>query len=387
MTCGDCHDSHSNDYRDINGRRLQGRFDNDQCLSCHPSKARSLQDHTFHKPESKGSLCVSCHMPYLQHPNLGDKLRFSRSDHTIPIPRPAFDAEIGIEDACIKCHGDKGAAWNQSHFDTWYGEIKPHKPVVTALLAETKETRDRITAGRGLLNSVEHPMGQVAGLSTFAKKYLDADMPGIEAEVITALQDLAQSVDPDVKALAMMSLHLAAGQRSDIRGFLEAQLAGLGEDEPAVRARWSVAMDYLGTLSVQAGNLQKGIRLHKKALEISPDDPVALVNLGSAYGNQGLLERAIGCFRRALEIDPGYEAARLNLATAYGIRGEPDLALAAYEEAVALKPVSAKARIQLARAYLGRGRTDEAVDCLRQGLQLDPLNGEMQSMLQNLQMQ
>ena len=91
MTCVDCHDPHTQTYRDIWGRELSDRFADEQCTDCHASKAERPEEHTFHEPGTDGSRCVDCHMPYLQHPELQYHLRFARSDHTIPIPRPGFD--------------------------------------------------------------------------------------------------------------------------------------------------------------------------------------------------------------------------------------------------------------------------------------------------------
>ncbi|MBI4420463.1 MAG: hypothetical protein HY560_06525, partial [Gemmatimonadetes bacterium] len=48
MTCVDCHDPHTQRYRDVNAAFLPGRFDNGQCLGCHPSKGQPLQRHTHH---------------------------------------------------------------------------------------------------------------------------------------------------------------------------------------------------------------------------------------------------------------------------------------------------------------------------------------------------
>ncbi|RMD99239.1 MAG: hypothetical protein D6814_05950, partial [Calditrichaeota bacterium] len=133
MTCVDCHAPHSLNYRDIWGQALPGRFNNGQCTDCHPSKALHLKAHTHHGVNSPGSLCTSCHMPYLQHPSLGKRVKFTRSDHTIPIPRPQFDARLGIENACSKCHPGKSVASLQAKVDYWYGRVKPHKPIVKAL--------------------------------------------------------------------------------------------------------------------------------------------------------------------------------------------------------------------------------------------------------------
>jgi hypothetical protein len=129
MTCVDCHEPHSQAYRDIAGTALAGRFDDRQCLDCHASKADRIEQHTHHRAGSRGSSCVACHMPYLQHPDLGTALRFSRSDHTISIPRPAFDAGLGIKNACSQCHADQSLARLQQAADLWWGEVKPHPPL------------------------------------------------------------------------------------------------------------------------------------------------------------------------------------------------------------------------------------------------------------------
>ncbi len=130
MTCVDCHEPHSMEYWDIYGQELESRFSDDQCLDCHPSKAEDIPQHTYHEPDSEGSVCVACHMPYLQHPLLGRELRFARSDHTIPIPRPAFDDRLGIENACAPCHEDMSLDSLERATTAWWGELKPHKDII-----------------------------------------------------------------------------------------------------------------------------------------------------------------------------------------------------------------------------------------------------------------
>ena len=56
MTCVDCHDPHSQQYRDVFGKPLVGKFDNRQCTSCHASKALSPESHSHHKADSAGNL-------------------------------------------------------------------------------------------------------------------------------------------------------------------------------------------------------------------------------------------------------------------------------------------------------------------------------------------
>ena len=60
MTCVDCHNPHTLAYRDIYGQPLNGRFSDQQCTDCHPSKTSPAhQGHHQNKPLK----CTDCHMP------------------------------------------------------------------------------------------------------------------------------------------------------------------------------------------------------------------------------------------------------------------------------------------------------------------------------------
>lgn len=384
MTCVDCHDPHSQAYRDINGMPLVGAFDNQQCLDCHISKAEAPEKHSYHKPDSPGNLCTSCHFPYLQHQMLGKKLRFARSDHTIPIPRPEFDARIGIENACSQCHKDHSVQWAQAKTEEWYGELKPHKDIVRAL-GEKDRWTSRQQAARALLDSMEvHPIAQATALVHFAKNHLRPDMPTLESDIIQKLQRYARQPDLDLKALALMSLHLAQGEQAEVHDFLEDELQKLGEFEVAVRKRWAIAVDFLGYLYSQQGDYLMAITAHRKALEIDPNEPTALVNLGLAYGNSGDLDKAIIAFERALTADPNYTMALKNLHIAYLQQGKIEQAIAALRTAVERKPVDPEAHVLLSQALLRNNNRFEALAVLQAARQKFPLDTGIQQALQRL---
>ena len=92
---------------DINGKKLVGRLDDAQCTDCHPSKAERPELHTKHKAGSPGSRCVSCHMPFVQETAVGAQILYTRSDHTISIPRSDLDEKLGVVNACRTCHTDR----------------------------------------------------------------------------------------------------------------------------------------------------------------------------------------------------------------------------------------------------------------------------------------
>lgn len=338
MTCGDCHDPHKQTYRDAFGNALPGRFDNRQCTACHASKAQTATEHSHHRADSPGNQCVACHMPYLQHQLVGTKLKFARSDHSIPIPRPAFDAQMGIENACSQCHQDQSTTALQTQVEKWHGAIKPHHPQVENFL-RAQNVFDRSLAATLLLNNAPaHPMAQVANLSRFVQRFLKPDMKDLGKDILARLERLAESEDLEVKALALTALHYSAGNETGARDFLIANLQSAGEKEDALRRRWAIATDYLGVLAGEKGEFADAISAHRKALEIIPEDYATLSNLGVAYYNHGDYQKAIATFKQALDLKPEKAEAYLQLTQAYVAVQQFHAALATAQEGLRRAP-------------------------------------------------
>jgi hypothetical protein len=315
MTCVDCHDPHSQEYRDIWGRTLADRFADEQCTDCHPSKAAQPELHTFHEPGTEGSLCVDCHMPYLQHPGLGSQLRFARSDHTIPIPRPGIDDRMGIVNACAQaqCHADSTIQSLERITNEWYGELKPRKDIIEGT-ARIDELGDRETAAQYLLDpTVEHPIAQVTALGQFVKSYLEPDMRAIEPSIVESLRQLSKSTDLDVRSVALATLHLARGNDTEIRTFLASQLTALGNQDHAVRARWVSAMQVFGDWMLEQRDYQTAIVLYGKALEVLPDHPGVSRSIGWTYNALGDFRSAVDFYERSLASAPNQPDVQLDL--------------------------------------------------------------------------
>src|SRR6266571_1514680 len=306
MTCVDCHDPHTQRYRDLSGAPLQGRFNNGQCLDCHASKAEPLERHTHHRAASSGSRCVSCHMPYLQEPNVGHQIRYARSDHTIPIPRPLYDTRLGVENACQLCHRDQTAQRLAAQVTAWYGALKPHPAPVAALLA-ADSVSDPAAAARFILSSTDdrHPMPEFAGLAAVLQRYASPDMPGLPGEITDRLEQLAHSADADVAALALATLHLARGTDPTIHRFLARQLRDLGPRDTPVRARWAGILEIRGGTYLSRGDYESALAAYRKALELEPRDPAIVRSLGVAYTRIGDYSSAIEQLRRSLALRPG----------------------------------------------------------------------------------
>jgi len=416
MTCVDCHDPHSQHYRDINGVALPGRFDDGQCVDCHASKTQPIGRHTHHGATSAGSRCVSCHMPYLQEPSVGPRIRYARSDHTIPIPRPSYDARIGIENACVGCHRDRTVQELDDQVAKWYGALKPQAAMVAAVLAADAASDPTVAARTVLSAGGSHPMAQVAGLGLVLKQYTKPDVAALDAETTKRLEQWSQDSDLDVSALALASLHQLRGTDPQIRRFLAGALRRLGPRDGLVRSRWAWILRVRGEALLTAGDPRSALVTYNKALEVTPDDPAVwrslgvvytrlhdypsaierfqhslslrprqpqvLVELGFALSQQGQADSAITAYRQAIDLDPWDPAAYANLGVAALRRGAIRPAIEALQRAVQLNPGLAEAQFALASAYGQLGDTKRALDALQRGLEFDPNNAAARRLLE-----
>jgi tetratricopeptide (TPR) repeat protein len=377
-----------------------------------------INSHAFHPVGAPGSRCIDCHMPYLQEPDVGAHLRYSRSDHTIPVPRPGLDAFFGIENACVKCHRGRSLEEVQAKVREWYGELKPPKSLIRGLI-EARGVRDRVEAARLMLAPEEEYVAlQFTNLSYYLLTYLTPDMPSLEEEVVEHVQRLAESEDPDLQALALASLHLARGEDPSVRSFLAAQLRELGTSDSAIRRRWAWMLGFLGKSYTASNDHQTALLVYRKAAEILPDDAEVLLNLGNASSSLGNYGDAVGYFRRSLTSDPEQPLVLANLAVALAMQGDFDGstevfgqaidlnpyeprtyynlgntlvrgrnvegAIEAYQRALTFAPGMAEAHFALAGIFYRQARYDLAIIALERGLEYDRANAGAQELLATL---
>ena len=95
VRCSDCHDPHTTKLK---------FEDNRLCTSCHEAHPAGKYDtpaHHHHQENSRGSLCVECHMPESTYMEVDP-----RRDHSIRVPRPDLSVAHGTPNACTGCHLD-----------------------------------------------------------------------------------------------------------------------------------------------------------------------------------------------------------------------------------------------------------------------------------------
>ena len=122
----------------------------------------------------------------------------------------------------------------------------------------------------------------------------------------------------------------------------------------------------------QAGVWQNSITLFSHALEVTPKNVVAQINLGAALEQAGRPDEARAHYEEALAIEPTRAQAHHNLANILDQQGHFAEALPHFEEAIRLRPREALPRCSLGQALGGQGRMAEALAQYALAMQLAP---------------
>lgn len=102
-------------------------------------------------------------------------------------------------------------------------------------------------------------------------------------------------------------------------------------------------MTTLGTLLLQQGRHEEGINQLRKSLNILPNQPEALYNLGVELQKSIRLEEALACYDQAIALNPRDIETHINRGNTLKDLKRYDESLASYDRAIALKPDSASA--------------------------------------------
>jgi tetratricopeptide (TPR) repeat protein len=249
---------------------------------------------------------------------------------------------------------------------------KPLKPQIKNLI-DASGVRDRREAARLLLDAEsEFSALQFTGLAYFFLAHISVDMRRLESEIVDELQRFAENEDFDVQALALAGLHFARGEDPPVRSFLADKLATLGARDSEVRSRWEAILDFRGQIYALNREFKDALTTYRKTLEILPDDPRVLRNVGIAYANLGDHRDAIQYLERSLAIEAAQPAALVNLGHSLSEQGDFEEALASYRRAIELNPTDPLWYQSLGNALMRRGAAGEAVLVYGRAVALDP---------------
>ncbi len=393
VRCVDCHDPHA--AKPV----LQG---NALCMKCHTgtfpnSPIIDPAKHTFHKPDSAGALCTSCHMPqtpYMQ--------RHFRHDHGFTIPDPVLTKELSIPNACNRCHTDKDADWSIKFTEEWYG-AKMQRPTRERARIMAKARQGDPSAKPALLKILAEdkiPLWQ-GSAAIFLGNHLD------DVAVIDALTAATTHKDPLVRDCASRALTRLAEMPTQAGPLRNAQAAIIRLlDDPArtvrVRAAWALRnvidpatpagqdlMTYLNHNADQPGGaMQMGmwrlarndsagaVTWFEKAVRWDPNSWPLRDALAVAYSTREQFPQAVEQLEAAVKIDPRDAELWFKLGLAYAEVGQKVKTIAAIERAVAINPRHARALYNLGLAYSAADDAARAIDNLARAEQADPTNAD-----------
>jgi Flp pilus assembly protein TadD len=117
---------------------------------------------------------------------------------------------------------------------------------------------------------------------------------------------------------------------------------------------------------------QNGEKLFRRAIAVTKNNDVALVDLGVALDAQGRFDEALVEYHEANRLAPGRYQIHNNLGNILDHLGRTGEALAEYREAVRLKPGSAFFHNATGEMLAKLDRFDEAADEFDQAMRLDP---------------
>ena len=223
----------------------------------------------------------------------------------------------------------------------------------------SSERMDRALPFRGVADSFEFGRNHLSlGSVFFQRGYFD------QAE--TSFQ-LALKDDPaSAEALyGLGSVYLKQQKNMEARqNFERATKAQTGYPGTLPNA-WN----NLGLLATMEGHFDEAIGYFRRALDLSPEHSVALVNLGSAYRQQKNWHAARAAFEHALQVNTNDAEANYGMGMVFAQTDDAEQAQKYLQEALKLRPVYPEALNNLGVLYLRTQRKEQAIanfeECIR----------------------
>lgn len=353
VRCADCHDPHT-------GKRIA--TGNQLCMNCHAGGRGDFPTapvinptaHSHHGAESTGNQCISCHMPvttYMQ--------RHPRHDHSFSIPDPKLTKEMGVPNACNRCHTDKDADWAITAKTSLFGE-KPDRPSRTRALLIANARRGDPASREGLvklLASDESPAWKASACHLLARWVTD---PAVSQALLAQTSHESPLVrEAAVRALGEVTRNPASPVRAKLQPLLDDPIRAV-----RIAAAWAVcdALD----LTTRAGKEL----VHM--LDLNADQPTGRMQLAQFASRRGDDAAGIRQMRKAIEWDPNSPPFHHDLAVLLSTTGDAEGAVKELQQAISLDPQNAEYHYKAALALNETGSTAASTTELEKTVQLDP---------------
>ncbi|MCS7033300.1 MAG: tetratricopeptide repeat protein [Phycisphaerae bacterium] len=131
------------------------------------------------------------------------------------------------------------------------------------------------------------------------------------------------------------------------------------------------ALHYLGVAALQSGRAAEAAELIQRSLQISPGF-AAFNNLATAFRVLNRPDEAIACLDRSIQLNPNHPDALWNLGTLLAARGQHEPAVRAFTRLLQLQPRHPKAHFLLGSSLAELSYLERSVHAFRAHLQLQP---------------
>jgi len=352
LDCMHCHTS--------SGRyRFKEKNTNGACMPCHKEYVANPEPHTHHKPKSKGSVCVECHMPMTTF------ARMRRSDHSMLPPTPRATIEFKSPNACNICHTEKDAVWADKWVGKWYRKDYQKPALRRARLIDAARKNDWSKLPE-ILAYIKSPSAGEIYKASFLRLLGSCE----DEKIWPVIRSAAGDSSPLVRTAAVDMLSLRPDPEN--RNVL---LKAVRDDYRVVRMRAAAALSQYPRPPVESLNdehVKKATREYLDSLTARPDDSYSHYNLGNYLFARGELEKALAAYEKAIALRSDNIMALVNAALLSARLGRSDKAETLLERALSVDPENAVANFNFALLTAERGELAEAEKHLRKALKSDP---------------
>ncbi|NNF51614.1 MAG: tetratricopeptide repeat protein [Gammaproteobacteria bacterium] len=133
-----------------------------------------------------------------------------------------------------------------------------------------------------------------------------------------------------------------------------------------------VALNLLGTLDAQLGNLDDAERLIRRAISFAPKEGVYYTNLAGVLQQQERFQEAIQTYHLALKLEPDQPEVLNNFGALLLQAGRPQEAEEHFRKVLESRPDSPEAHNNLGRALNNQRKYEEALVAFEDAVRLDP---------------
>lgn len=382
VRCSNCHNPHS-------GKLIASG--NTLCMSCHEPKYNT-QEHHFHKINTEGAQCISCHMTVKTY--MGND---HRRDHSFRIPRPDQSIIWETPNACTSCHKEKSNTWAAEAVKKWYGPTRAYhfsddllpgselsdrsEKHLLKLLADTLQPEiARATAGYYLGNiqtqqSANALVSALKDKKALVRYHAVRSLENFPSEVWQSVAH--QNLTDKVRAVRIATADLYHRVPPEVLPASARNAYATADAENkkylTYQTDFAVGNVMLADYELQGGDHLGAIAHYLRGLQKDSLMNYARLNLAASYSTVGKNAEALKTLKDAAAIDPQNDRIFYNLGLLYYEMHDVPAAMESFQKAVKLGSENTGLYYNYGLLLQQQGKLKEAEQVLLRGYSLNSL--------------